>query len=478
MTAFDFDLIVIGAGSGGISSAILGMNLGKRVALVEKHRIGGECTWSGCVPSKALIKAAEVMHHSKSLEQFGLRPNSNIDVDASRVMDHVRSVREHVYEEETPEVFEKMGIRVITGSPKFLDAHTIQIDDRSLTSKSFVISTGSHPFVPPIEGIETVNYLTNENLFELESLPDSMIVLGGGPIGSEMASALNRLGVEVTIIEMTDHLLYREERELAEILMQRMKDEGVKVLCHSKAVRVRNSESGIVLDLESEVHGDQDVKAESILVAVGRRPNVEGLDLEKAGVKYSTKGIRVDQTLRTTAKNIYAIGDAIGSYQFSHMAEYWAGVAVPNAVLPIPIKKKVNHEHIPWATFTDPELARSGLTEKEAREKFGEKIRVYTYPFGKVDRAKTDLAEMGMCKIIVTRKGKILGIHILGAHAAELMHEVLLAKVLGATFDKIQTMIHAYPTYGDVIKRPSGRFYGDKLRDNFIIKLIQKLSKK
>lgn len=472
MRAFDFDLIVLGGGSGGISSAILGHNLGKRVALVEKNRIGGECTWSGCVPSKALIKAAEIAHGIHRVEDFGLKLKRTTELDCRDVMSHVRAIRERVYEEEKPEVFEKMGIKVLIGDAKFIDNHTLLISEKEMTSKGFLISTGSSPFVPPIEGIENVDYLTNENIFELEDLPESMIIIGGGPIGSEMASALNRLGVDIKIVEKTAHILSREEDELAIQLMDHMMDEGVKVICHSRAVKVSKASGGVRLFTESEKHGNQEHEAERLLVAVGRRPNVDGLDLEKAGVAFTKRGIRIDQTMRTTAKNIYAIGDVVGSYLFSHMAEYWATVAVPNAVLPIPIKKRVNHEHIPWSTFTDPELARSGLTEKEAHEKYGNAIRVYRYPYSKIDRAKTDLAVEGLVKIIVTRKGKILGIHVLGNHAADLMHEVLLAKTLGVTFDKIQKMIHAYPTYGDVVKRPAAQFYGDKLRDNIFVKMI------
>jgi pyruvate/2-oxoglutarate dehydrogenase complex dihydrolipoamide dehydrogenase (E3) component len=475
MSKFDYDLIVIGAGSGGISSAILGSNLGKRVALVEKSRIGGECTWSGCVPSKALIKAAEIAHGIGRAADFGLKLDGTPRLDARNVMTHVRSVVERVYEGETPEVFEDMGIRVHIGSPKFVDSHHLKVDETIISSKSFVIATGSRPFVPPIEGINDVPYLTNENLFELERLPDSLIVLGGGPIGSEMASALNRLGVNITIVEQGKHVLSREDGELAVMLMKCMMDEGVNVLCENRAVSVSKSNTGIRLGVKSERAATQEIEAHSLLVAVGRKPNVQDLNLEKAGVEYTPRGIQVDKTLRTTARNIYALGDVVGSYQFSHMAEYWATVAVPNAVLPIPIKKRANNNDVPWSTFTAPELARSGLTETEARESFGDAIRIYRYPYNKVDRAKTDLAEEGLSKIICTRKGKILGIHVLGAHAADLMHEVLMVKRLGATFDKVQDMIHAYPTYSDVIKRPAGRLYADKLRDKWIVKLVQKL---
>lgn len=455
---------------------MLGSHLGKRVALVEKRRIGGECTWSGCVPSKALIKVAEVIHGIRHAVDYGIKFKDSPELDAKGVMSHVRALRERVYEGEKPEVFEAMGRKVTISEPRFIDDHHLKVGEECLSSKSFLISTGSSPFIPPISGIDDVPYLTNENLFELEHLPDSMIIIGGGPIGSEMASALNRLGVDITIVEKTKHILSREEDELAFMLMERMLGEGVKIFCESTAVQVSKTKKGIRLGLESEKHGNRDIEAERLLVAVGRVPNVHGLELEKADIKMTTRGIKVDNTMRTSAKYIYAIGDVVGSYQFSHMAEYWATIAVPNAVLPIP-KKKMNHDNIPWSTFTDPELARSGLTEKEARDKYGDSIRVYRYPYNKVDRAKTDLAETGLCKIICTRRGKILGIHILGAHATDLMHEVLMVKRMGLHFDKIQKMIHVYPTYGDVVKRASSQFYADRIRENFFVRLIQRLSK-
>ncbi len=478
MSAYDFDLTVIGAGSGGISSAILGMNLGKRVALVEKKRIGGECTWSGCIPSKALIKSAEIVHGIKHVGEYGLKFNGSSKLHTKDVMSHVRWVREHVYEGETPEIFEKMGIKVFLGDTQFIDAHHVKVGEKILSSKSFIISTGSSPFMPPIEGLDSVPFLTNENLFDLEELPDSMIILGGGPIGSEMACALNRLGVKVTVVEKSKHVLSREDDELAMILTNRLEEEGVTILCESKAVKVSSIKNRVKMVIESEKHHNPEIEADSLLVAVGRRPNVDGLNLEKAGVHYTGRGIQTDLTMRTSAKNIYAIGDVVGPYLFSHMAEYWATIAVPNAVLPIPIKKKANYDNVPWSTFTDPELARSGLTEKEALDKYGNKIRVYRFPYNDVDRAKTDRTELGLSKFICSRNGKLLGIHILGVHAADLLHEALLMKVMGLRFSKIQKMIHVYPTYGDVVKRPAGRLYADLLRDNFFIKLLQKLRKK
>ena len=477
MAKFDYDLIVIGGGSAGISSAILGMKLGKKVALVEKNRIGGDCTWYGCVPSKALIKVSEVAHKTTHLYDYGLRLNASVKPDTSQVMNHVRSIREQVYQEETPEVFEKMGIAVFIGPPEFLDAYQLKIGDKTVSAKKFIIATGSGPVVPSIEGIENIPYLTNETLFDLEELPGSMIILGGGPIGSEMASALNRLGVNITQIEKGERILPREDPELVEILTQRFKQEGINLLTGSQAIRLEKGEDKIVVTIKNPRNENREIAADKILIAVGRKPNIQGLNLEAAGVQYDARGIRTNQHLRTSAKNIYACGDVIGSYQFSHIAEYHASVAVPNAVLPLPVKRKINYENIVWATFTDPEFAHAGLTEAEAREKFGDRIKVYRFPYEKIDRAKTDLAMTGMSKFICDRRGRLLGIHIIGERAADILHEAQLAKSLGVPFHKIQSIIHIYPTYGDAVKRPAVTAYADKLQNNFFIKLLRAVKK-
>jgi len=475
MKSYDFDVIVLGAGSGGISAANLASGMGKKVALVEKRKIGGDCTWFGCVPSKALIKSSQIAHHLKHLRNYGLQLITGDDLNTDLVMAHVRPVREGVYQGERPEVFEEKGIRVFIGEPKFLNNNQIRVSDKVISSKKFVIATGSSPLVPSVEGLQSVPHLTNETLFDLDALPKSMMVLGGGPIGIEMASALNRLGVEITVFQRRDRILPREDPELVDILTGRLEEEGIRILTRTQVGKVAREGDRIVVTVGGDDKRSRQFQAESLLVAVGRTPNVAGLDLERAGVAYSPKGIVVNDRLRTTAKNIYAIGDVLGGYKFSHVAEYHASIAVLNAVLPLPIKRKVDYSNVVWATFTDPELARGGFTEMEAREKYGQGILVYRYPFEKVDRARTDLATLGMAKFILNKKGKLLGIHILGERAAELLHEAQLAKFLGASFHKMATMMHVYPTYGDVIKRPAGQYLGDRFKKNFFIKILQGL---
>ena len=473
---YDYDLIVIGGGSAGLIAAKLANGLGKKVALVEKRKLGGDCTWFGCIPSKTLIKSAYIAHQMTRLKEFGLKPDSAVELNSDNVMAHVRAVVQADADRHPPESFEAEGINILFGTLKFLDSHRIKLAEREISSDKFVICTGSHPFVPPIEGIDQVPYLTNETIFDLVKLPKSMIILGGGPIGSEICCAMNRLGVKVTVVEKADHILSREEDELACRLMDMLEAEGVEFLTKTQATKLAQQDRQIVVTL-SDNHGKTSrTSAESVLIAVGRRPNLEGLELEKAGVDFDQKGIKVDRFLRTTAKNIYAAGDVVPPYLFTHIAEYEAVIATTNACLPI--KRKTNYENVLWCTFTDPELAHAGLTEEQAKQRYGDKVRVYRWEHKDVDRAKTDLAQNGLSKFICNKKGKLLGIHILGHGAAELMHEAQLAKSIGLSFSKIASVIHAYPSYSDAVRQPAKRCYIDNLQKNLLIRLSQKLLRK
>jgi len=473
---YDYDLIVIGGGSAGLVAAKLANGLGKKVALIEKRKLGGDCTWFGCVPSKTLIKSAYMAHQMTRLKEFGLKPDSAVELNADNVMDHVRAIVQADADSHPPESFEAEGIDILFGAPKFQDSHRIKLAEREISANKFIICTGSHPFIPPIEGIDQVSYLTNETVFDLVKLPQSMIILGGGPIGSEMCCAMNRLGVKVTVVEKADHILSREEDELACRLMDMLKAEGVEFLTKRQVTKLSKQNDQIVATVLDNQDSTDQVSAESILIAVGRRPNLEGLELEKAGVDFDQRGIKVDRFLRTTAKNIYAAGDVVPPYLFTHIAEYEAVIATTNACLPI--KRKTNYENVLWCTFTDPELAHAGLTEKQARQRYGDKARVYRWEHKDVDRAKTDLAQNGLSKFVCDKKGKLLGIHILGHGAAELMHEAQLAKTIGLSFSKIATVIHAYPSYSDAVRQPAKRCYIDNLQKNLLIRLSQKLLRK
>jgi pyruvate/2-oxoglutarate dehydrogenase complex dihydrolipoamide dehydrogenase (E3) component len=472
VSRFDYDVIVIGGGAAGMVSSKLARGLGRKVALVEKGKLGGECTNYGCVPSKALIKAANVYHYRAHVvaADYGLSAKNRVEIDQSRVMTHVRNVVQKVYDGHPPAVFEKLGIDVVFGNPVFANDHHIQVDGKVLSAGSFIICTGSSALVPPIEGMDSVPYLTNQNVFDLARLPRSMIILGGGPIGTELAQALNRLGVKITIVEMGDQILIREDRELRDLLAERLYAEGITILTKTKAVKVSHHQGSILLTVEYANGETGVVEAESLLVAVGRKANVVGLSLEKAGVDYTQKGIKTDAALRTSAKNIYACGDVVGPYQFSHMAEYQARIAAQNLLFPV--KKHADYEHYVWCTFTDPELAHAGLTEEEAREKYGDGIKVYRWRYEDTDRGKTDVEGLGMSKVICDDKYRVLGAHILGSRAGELLHEIQVIKTLGIPFYKLDSVIHIYPTFSDVIKQPAKVSHIEKVRQNPFVRML------
>jgi pyruvate/2-oxoglutarate dehydrogenase complex dihydrolipoamide dehydrogenase (E3) component len=473
MPKYDYDMIVIGAGAGGFVSSKFAAGLGKKVAMIEKNRLGGECTNAGCIPSKAILKAAAVAHQAKHLRNYGLETGADLNISTKNVMQYVRGAVKKVYDSHPASVFEKAGITVLFGDPKFLDNHRIVLNGKTLSSNKFMISTGSSAFVPPIEGLASVPYLTNENVFDLETLPESLIVLGGGPIGIELASAFNRLGVRTTVVEMLDTILFRDDHELVQKLAGRLAAEGLMIMTDTKALKAARNGDDVILTVGNAQKQKEDLRARALLVAVGRKPNVEGLDLEKAGVEYGRTGVKTDLFLRTTAPNIYACGDVVGPYQFSHMAEYQAITAVRNAFLPF--KKKVNYDTVAWCTFTDPELAHVGLTEEEARKKYGDKITIYRYDYGNTDRGRTDSTEFGLAKFVCGPGGRLLGAHILGERAGDVIHEAQMVKYLGLPFSVIAPMIHIYPTYTDVVRQPAKLYRVDRLRNNPVLKLIQKI---
>lgn len=453
---YDYDLIVIGGGAAGLVSAVGAVGLGAKVALIEKNKLGGDCTWYGCIPSKALLHCAAAYSQSRRLDKLGIKVSEDIIYDTKGVMAHVREVVDKISTHHPPEVFAKKGIKVLFGSPKFLDQNTVELNDEKLRAKRFIIATGSHPLVPKVEGLDTVDYLTNENIFNLDELPSTIAVLGGGPIGIELAQALLKLGVKVTIIEMLDRLLVREDQEVAEVLVNSLLDEGAKILTGQKAVKFSKNGNLTSVSLEDNSGKRTIVEAERVLVAVGRAANVAGLDLKQAGVKYDVKGIKTTNTLQTTAKNIYACGDIVGPYQFSHMAEYQAIIAIGNALFPF--KRRLDYTAVPWCTFTSPELAHLGLTEEEAKQQ-NKGIVVYRSNYNENDRAVTDLAEKGFAKVICDKKGRILGAHIVGQGAGELIHEYVLAKSAKLHIGKISSAIHIYPTLSQTVKKTADQYY-------------------
>jgi pyruvate/2-oxoglutarate dehydrogenase complex dihydrolipoamide dehydrogenase (E3) component len=469
MPKYDYDMIAIGAGAGGFVSTKVAAGFGKKAALIEKKKLGGECTNAGCVPSKALLRAAHMAHQARHLRDYGLEVAGDPVIAAKNAMQYARAAVKKVYDSHPASAFEKLGISVLFGSPRFLDGHRIEMDGKVLSAKKFMLCTGSSAAVPPLDGLSSVPYYTNENIFEIEELPSSMIVLGGGPIGIELASAFSRLGVKTTVVEMGGRILARDDRELALMLAERLSAEGLAIMTGTKAVSVSRTAEGLALTVEDARRVRQELRAQTLLVAVGRKPNTDGLDLEKAGVQYGPKGIVVDEYLRTTAANIFACGDVVGPYQFSHMTEYQAVTATRNAFLPF--RKKVDYDTVAWCTFTDPELAHIGMTEDEARQRHGDRVQVYRWSYGDTDRSRTDGTEFGLAKYIVGPRGRLLGAHILGERAGDIIHEAQVLRHLGLRFSAISQMIHIYPTYTDVVRQPAKRYYVDRLRNNPFVKI-------
>lgn len=450
----DYDLVVIGGGSAGLVVAGGAAQLGARVALVEKKALGGDCLYTGCVPSKTFIRSARFAADVRRANDFGFAATP-LEFDGGHfaaITDRVARVIETVGERDRPERFESRGVRVIFANPRFLSPHELGVTGNNvpakvITAKRFCISTGSRPGVPPIQGLEEVGFITNEEVFNLKSLPEELIVLGGGPVGLELGQSFARFGSRVTVIEMGKRLLPKEDEEVSATIAGVLQSEGIKILLNQKAVSATLTNGRKVLTIEEDDRKRQ-VTADEILVATGRQPNVEDLNLEAAGVKYDKQRISTDEYLRTSTPHIFAAGDVTGHFRFTHMAAYEAAVVIRNSLLFRPLLQKTDFRVVPWTTFTDPEVARIGLTENEAQEKFGAtKIQIYRSHFVDNDRAQAEEESRGFAKIICTgRKNEIVGAHIVGPHAGELIHEVVLAMKLRLSITALGSMIHVYPT--------------------------------
>lgn len=459
------DLCIIGAGSGGLSVAAGAAMLGRKVVLIEKGEMGGDCLNTGCVPSKALIAAAARAQEMREAEKFGV---ASVDpqIDFAAVMDHVHGVIAEIAPIDSQERFEGLGVTVIRAHGAFTGPREVKAGDTTVKAKHFVIATGSTPFIPPIPGIEDVPYFTNETLFDNHALPEHLIIIGGGPIGIEMAQAHRRLGSKVTVIE-GEKILGRDDPELADIVRARLVKEGVALVEGGKAERVDKTPSGVSVTV-----GARAIEGSHLLVAVGRKPVVDGLNLEAAGVEYDAKGLKTDNRLRTTNKRIYAAGDAAGGRQFTHVAGYHASVLVRNILFKAPSK---NREQLsPRVTYCDPELAQVGLTENEARERQGD-IKVIRWPFSQNDRAEAERETEGLVKVVTDKKGRILGAGIVGRGAGDLIQPWTLAITSNLKIRAFTDMIAPYPTRGEASKRAAGAWYSDTLfsdRTKFLVRLL------
>ncbi|MFN1833635.1 NAD(P)/FAD-dependent oxidoreductase [Balneola sp. MJW-20] len=461
MSKYDYDMIVIGGGAAGLTGSGIAANLGAKTMMVEKERLGGDCTWTGCIPSKALLKSARLVRQLKEGSRYGLK-DQEVSFDFPEIMDHVRKTIQEVYEDaDRPEIFEEMGITVTHGKAKFKDPHTILIEKKdgiteTYSSRYFLIATGARAFIPPIPGLNDTNYLTSHSLFEIKEQPDHLLIIGGGPIGTEMAQSFRSLGSEVTVVDAGSGILHKEDPEMVNILQDRLIRQGVKYHFNAEVHEVTEREGELTVhfdcgDTEFEIKGD------ALLVATGRTANTASLELENTGVIYTAKGVHVDDSCRTNVSHIFASGDVTGEYQFTHMSEHMSKVAVTRALIKIPMK--IDRDHVPRVTFTDPELAQIGASEEELKKK-GISHEVYRFPYSKIDRALAENDTEGMIKVMAKKlSGNILGATAVGPHAGEIISEYALAMKNGVSMRSLADTIHPYPSWGLGARRAADQWY-------------------
>ncbi|MEM7120513.1 MAG: mercuric reductase [Pseudomonadota bacterium] len=467
------DVCVIGAGSGGLSVAAGASQMGADVVLIEKHKMGGDCLNYGCVPSKSLLAAAKAAQAVRKSDRFGVNGHEP-EIDFAAVHDHVHGVIKAIEPNDSVERFEGLGVKVIQGAGRFTGPREVTVGDQVIRAKRFVISTGSRAVAPAIPGLDNVSYFTNETIFDQTSCPEHLIVIGGGPIGCEMAQAHHRLGAHVTVLERSQ-ILPKDDPDAVAVVRKRLIDEGVDLREGAGIVRVDKDGNGVAVTL-TDGDGEERITGSHLLVAAGRQPNLDGLDLEKAGVEYERRGIKVDDRLRSTNKRVYAIGDAAGGYQFTHMAGYHAGIVIRNILFRLPAK--VDTKAVPWVTYTDPELAHVGQNEAVARDRLGDKVRTVTWSFDENDRAQAERATDGFIKVVTDAKGRVLGATIVGLNAGELIQPWVLAVGQGMKIGAMASMIAPYPTLSEVSKRAAGAWYTPQLfseRTRKVVRLLQRL---
>ncbi len=457
------DLVIIGGGAGGLVVASVAAQLGLDVVLINKEEnMGGDCLHYGCVPSKALLKSASVAHTISHASQWGVTVSQPV-IDMANINSVIKKAVDTIQVHDSRERFESLGCEVITGEAKFTSVSQIEVNGKTVDAKRFVIATGSSVWIPPVKGMESIKYLTNEDMFSLPKLPESLIVLGGGPVGVEMAQAYSRLGTKVTIVELAPRLLPRVDEQSSAILNDVLSSEGVLVKVNSEVVGVLESNGFKQVELK----GGSKLEAEEILLAIGRRAVVDSLALDNANIAYDAKGIKVNRKMQTTNKKIYACGDVTGEMQLTHVAELQAGIVLANMIFKWP--KKINYDVIPSVVYTDPEVAQVGVSVEDCRKmSHGE---VYQFDVAKLDRAITDGNGKGIATIL-TNKGRIIGAHIIAPHAGELIHELALAVQEKMKVSKLTSLVHAYPSYSQLNKRLAGQYYNDRLFSRWTKKIV------
>jgi len=461
MANYDFDIGIIGGGAAGLTVTAGAAQAGAKTLLIEKEKkLGGDCLHYGCVPSKTLIRTAHVYHLMKNSKEFGLPGVELPPVDFREVANRIQSVIDTIQHHDSEERFCKLGAKVEFGEPIFLDEHSIRLSGKTISAKNWVLSTGSSPGIPPIEGLSNTPHITNKEIFYLDHLPNSLIILGAGPIAIEMAQAFCRLGSKVTVVQRSNQILSKEDKDMADTVMEVLKSEGVTFYLNSSVLGVRDLGHEREVTIKNGANKKNQLKGEKILVAMGREANIEGIGLEGLGIEASKKGIKVDKRLRTTQKHIYAAGDVTGKYQFTHAAGYEGGVVFTNAIFHLP--RKVDYTFLPWCTYTDPELASIGMNEKAA-EAAGLEYSVWTEEFKDNDRSLAEGERVGKIKMILDGKEKPIGVQILGPQAGEILSEwvaVLNGKMKLST---LASAVHPYPTLGEINKRVVGNFFSPKI---------------
>ncbi len=459
------DLCVIGAGSGGLSVAAGAVQMGASVVLAEGHRMGGDCLNYGCVPSKSLIAAAKAAHTHRVSGKFGVAANEP-QVDYAAAQDHVQRVIAGIAPHDSVERFEGLGVTVLQHHARFTSPRQAIIGETVVEPRRFVVATGSSPALPPIPGLTDVPHLTNETLWDLRALPERLIIIGGGPIGMEMAQAHRRLGAEVIVLEAF-RALGKDDPEIASIALDALREEGIDIREGIKIAQIVARDGKTIVSLED----GETIPGSHLLVAAGRKPNLDTLDLDKADVTYDKRGIAVDDGLRSVSnRKVYAIGDVAGGLQFTHVAGYHAGLVVRSALFRLPVRNRTHH--IPWATYTDPEIAHVGLSEADARAEHGDAVEVVRFEVAENDRARAEGVHRGLIKAVIGRRGRILGCSMVAPHAGDLIQPWALALSSGLKIGAMAGHVAAYPTLGEVSKRAAGAYYAPRLFESDRVKWI------
>jgi pyruvate/2-oxoglutarate dehydrogenase complex dihydrolipoamide dehydrogenase (E3) component len=461
MAHYDFDIGILGGGAAGLTIASGAVQLGAKTLLIEKDKeLGGDCLHYGCVPSKTLIKTAHVYHLMKHAERFGL-PNTEVKpVDFQQVTTRIQSVIAAIQKHDSEERFCKLGVRVEFGVVSFVDEHTVQLNGKKYSSKTWAIATGSSPSIPPIEGLKKTPYITNREIYSLEKLPRTMIVLGAGPIAIEMAQAFCRLGTKVFVIQRSDQVLTKEDKDMADQVVNVLSDEGVIFYLNASVISARGIGDEKEIVIKTGQGETISLRGEIILVAMGRDANLDGLGLKEIGLEFDKRGLKADGRLRTNQKHIFAAGDITGEYQFTHAAGYEGGIVISNAIFHLP--RKVDYTYLPWCTYTDPELASIGMNEKGAKAA-GIKYSIWAEEFKDNDRSLAEGEQVGKIKMILDEKERPLGVQILGPRAGDLVAEWVAIMNGGVKLSTLASAVHPYPTLGEINKKVAGTFLSGKL---------------